>query len=138
MFQDGKFTSHSGLELDYKLECDSLTDADWKCIAELVARKVQFKRVVGIPTGGTKLATLLMRHAHEIRLGSSDGPVLVVDDVLTTGDSFREAKARLVAEGENSNNIVGVVLYARGPCPWWVTPVFCLGLTFRNAVTGIG
>ncbi len=136
MFKWDKFTSHSGLELFWKICCDSLTDEDWACIAELIASKVKFRRVVGIPAGGLKLAEKLAEHAHELRLGNTDSPVLIVDDVLTTGDSFREARSKLKDEGEA--NVVGVVLYARGPCPWWVTPVFGLNNTFRDAAVGVG
>ena len=38
LFQLGKFTSHAGKELNWKIECDALTDADWECLAEMIAR----------------------------------------------------------------------------------------------------
>lgn len=33
LFQKVDFISHSGKPLDWKLECDALTDKDWECIA---------------------------------------------------------------------------------------------------------
>ncbi len=131
MFKWGKFTSHSGLALDWKVECDSLTDEDWACIAELIASRVKFRRVFGIPTGADKLAALL-----QSRCDGNARDILIVDDVLTTGDSLRQMRQKLRDEGEA--NIVGIVLYARGPCPWWVTPIFGLTYVFCDAAVGVG
>ncbi len=131
MFKWGKFTSHSGLELFWKICCEHHTDEDWACIAELIASRVKFRRVLGIPTGADKLAALL----HP-RCDGDARDILIVDDVLTTGDSLRQMRQKLRDEGEA--NIVGIVVYARGPCPWWVTPIFGLNVTFRDAAVGVG
>lgn len=74
------FTSHAGLELSWKIDCDSLTDADWSCIAAQVAQRIRFRDVIGVPSGGLRFAAALEQYADQ----ASD-VTLIVDDVLTTG-----------------------------------------------------
>ena len=118
----GDFVAHSGRVLAFKIECDSLDDDDWKCAAGMIAKVVPpFGRVVGIPRGGLKLAEALDSHC-------TDSPrLLIVDDVWTTGGSMREAReSALVEMGTSQSLIIGAVLFARGPSPYWVIPVFRL------------
>ena len=85
LFQLGKFTSHAGNELDWKIECDALTDEDWECLAKMISERTQFGHVYGIPRGGTKLAKALEKYCDP------KNPIrLVVDDVWTTGKSMNE------------------------------------------------
>lgn len=99
LFQLGKFTSHAGKELDWKIECDALTDQDWECLAKMISDSCQFGRVYGIPRGGVKLQKALEKYA------TPNNPYrLVVDDVYTTGKSMREA----MAPGD-----IGFVVFAR-------------------------
>lgn len=108
LFQLGKFRSHSGVELDWKIECDALTDDDWAALAAIVARRLTFRRVVGIPRGGLKFAAALERHV------SVDGMfVVIVDDVLTTGQSLEKMYERLRAE-DADQPLLGLVVFARG------------------------
>jgi orotate phosphoribosyltransferase len=116
LFQLGNFKLHSGGESIFKIDCDVLSDEDWECIAALVAKKQSFKEVIGIPKGGLKFAKALEKYCQKDR---DNLPTLIADDVLTTGTSMGEAKAKLHEEP-----CVGVVLFARGECPWWVVPVF--------------
>lgn len=37
LFRYGKLIAHSGSELDYKIECDALTDDDIDCLARIYA-----------------------------------------------------------------------------------------------------
>lgn len=85
LFQHGKFISHAGSELDWKIECDALTDEDWECLALMIAEKTEFGSVYGIPRGGTKLAKALEKYKNPKSIIH-----LVVDDVWTTGKSMRE------------------------------------------------
>ena len=103
LFQYGKFTSHAGKELNWKIECDALTDDDWECLAEMIAERTRFGSVYGIPRGGTKLAKALEKYVtpgHPLRL--------VVDDVFTTGKSMKEVM---------KDKDLGFVVFARSRIP---------------------
>ena len=116
LFNWGKFRSHSGKELDFKIDCDALSDVDLDCLAEIIANKFRFKKVVGIPQGGTRLASKLKKYTQY-----NSNTLLIVDDVLTTGKSMNIAREYHRA---HYGNIFGVVIFARGGCPDWVTPIF--------------
>ena len=113
LFQRQSFIAHSSRRLDWKIECDALTDEDWDTLAWRVAQNVRFGSVYGIPNGGIRFARALEPYV-------TSGPRLIVDDVLTTGKSMREAR--------QSSSDLGVVVFARGICPHWVTPIFSLTL----------
>ena len=36
LFQKINFTSHSGLDLTWKIEMDALSRGDWECIAQMI------------------------------------------------------------------------------------------------------
>ncbi|MBR20256.1 MAG: hypothetical protein CMA64_08970 [Euryarchaeota archaeon] len=86
LFQDGDFTSHAGLPLKWKLECDAITDEEWRCIAKMIMdyQTEPFSKAVGIPRGGLKLAEALQPYASN----NSSDQVLICDDVFTTGTSM--------------------------------------------------
>lgn len=88
LFKQGEFTSHSGLQLADKIDCDALTDEDWEAQAKWFSDRIGFGKVIGIKTGGTKLAEALQKYA------SPFGPVLIIDDVLTTGRSMEKARVK--------------------------------------------
>ena len=99
LFQQGKFISHAGNELNWKIECDALTDEDWDCLARMIHERTRFGSVYGIPRGGTKLALALEKYitpGHPLRL--------VVDDVYTTGKSMNDVM---------ENDDLGFVVFAR-------------------------
>ena len=84
LFNKGAYTLHSGGSSMFKIDCDALTDADLAAVAqELYVRLPAFSRVVGVPTGGLRLALALDRYVVP-----DAGRLLVVDDVLTTGASI--------------------------------------------------
>ena len=115
LFQRGNFTLHSGQKSHFKIDCDALTDEDWEALAEMIWEKAgNFGKVIGVPTGGLKLAKALDKYA-------TDGAILIVDDVLTTGRSMEEMKAAC------DGNVIGAVVFARNECPAWIHPLFmCL------------
>ncbi len=122
LFQDGEFTAASGQTLPFKIECDALSDADWEWAAKYVRSRVPFSLVEGVPEGGLKFAKAL-EHRHD---GGRTGKLLIVDDVLTTGESMERQR--------NGRTAKGVVLFARGPCPDWVTPIWTLAAPDTTAI----
>ena len=113
MFQSGKirkiimnlfvredFISHAGLPLTWKVECDALSESDYEALAKIVSEKIKFKDVIGIPRGGIPFENALKKYT------SNDGndPLLICDDVYTTGTSMRE----VYQEGA-----IGIVIFAR-------------------------
>lgn len=114
LFQLGNFKSHSGETLPWKIDCDALTNEDWECLAWMIVERVRpFSEVEGVPTGGYWLQQALEVHQ------SFDASLLIVDDVLTTGRNMEEQRA--------GREAIGAVVFARGPCPSWVTPLFQMG-----------
>jgi len=113
LFNVGIFGLHSGGHSSFKVDCDALTDRDWKHLARVVASGLSFRDVIGIPSGGTKFAKALREYC-------STGKILIVDDVLTTGDSMQHYRERL---GEDT---IGIVVFARGPFQDWIHPIFTL------------
>lgn len=121
LFQLGQFTLNSGASSSWKLECDALTDDDWRALAEMVRLMVgQFNSVEGVPRGGLKLAEYLRPHV------SPSGPHLIVDDVLTTGGSM-ERVCETYLKGKVASLegplVRGAVIFARGRCPLWIHSV---------------
>jgi len=120
LFQLGNFILHSGKQSRWKIDCDAFTDEDYETLAWIVAKewKWEFKAVVPIPTGGNRFAEKLDKYTvkHWRYL-----PILIVDDVLTTGVSFLKMRDTIV-KGE----IFGVVIFAREKCPDWIKPIFQL------------
>ncbi len=118
MFRSGAFKLASGVAADWKIDCDYLTRGDWGTIAHVVARMVApFGAVEGVPRGGLPFAEALKRYVSPAAPYLFT-PLLIVDDVLTTGGSMERLRA--------GRDAFGVVLFARGPCPEWVTPLFTL------------
>lgn len=129
LFKFGWFSSHAGFQLPWKIDCeDGLADGDWDAIAQLIAWKFAFRSVYGIPKGGTKLAEALDKYCEP------GYPIIIVDDVLTTGRSFVHARAAL----GNPEDVFGVVVFARGPVPDWVWPILTVNEWAQSRATGLG
>jgi len=111
LFVDEEFTSHAGLRLGWKIEMDALDEDDWRCLAKMILEYETrpFREAVGIPRGGKLLGDIL----NESSTGNPDDPVLIVDDVYTTGTSFRE----FISEN------------------YLVTPVICWAVFARDVVS---
>jgi orotate phosphoribosyltransferase len=110
LFQRAWFQLHSGQSSEWKIDCDALTDDDMIGLASMLSEILPpFGRVEGVPTGGLRLADTMLRYR-------SDGPLLIVDDVLTTGASMEAHR--------HDRQAIGAVIFARGRCPWWVIPLF--------------
>lgn len=118
LFQSGDFKLHSGEKSKWKIDCDALTDADLDTLAAMIAERVPapFGSIWGIPSGGITPGQKLWPYCTD---GAS--PVLIVDDVLTTGKSMEEARTYFNDRGQG---VFGAVIFARGPRPSWVKPLF--------------
>jgi len=110
LFCFGSIKLSSGMISSFKIECDALTDEDWQCLAYLISQNVsEFGSLEGVYSGGHKLAQYLYQYR-------SSGPLLIVDDVLTTGASIEKQR--------NKRDAIGAVVFSRGKCPKWITPLF--------------
>lgn len=115
LFQTGDFSLHSGARSIWKIECDALTPEDWRALAAMAAEILPpFGCVVGVPRGGLPFADALTQYVSPSPL------LLIADDVLTTGASMEE----MLAAHDSSGPVIGVCVFARGPAPEWVTPLF--------------
>lgn len=118
IFQVGSFTLASGAKSNWKIECGSLTKADWAGLAAMAAEILPpFREVRGVPRGGVPFADALRRYVTQ-------GPVLVAEDVVTTGGSMERFAAAECGNWPGSPERIGVCVFARGPVPDWVTPLF--------------
>lgn len=102
LFEQGRFQLHSGAESTWRINCTAFYDRDWACLAELIAQRVRFYAVIGVPRGGLMLAKALERYADP-----QQKVLLIVDDVLTTGTSIQALRA------EYSSPTVGFVVFDR-------------------------
>ncbi len=120
LFQQGLFQLSSGLYSFWKIDCDSLDIDDWSTLAQLLTERLpEFGSVQWVPSGGAPLAEAMSSYITK-------GPVLICDDVWTTGGSMKRHRASL---GEQGRDAIGAVVFARTPlASWdsWVTPLFTL------------
>lgn len=123
LFQLGDFKLHSGSKSRWKIDCDALTDEDIEALALMITEIVHpFGSVEGVPTGGLRLAKALEKY---IPSTNRQNVHLIVDDVLTTGRSIEEVAESHKGLGPAGRPaILGAVIFARGKCPQWVTPLF--------------
>lgn len=117
LFKQGAFNLASGLGSWWKIECEAISDHSWRTLAAIIAERIRFSEVVGVPRGGLKLADALQ--LYKLPPGH---PLLIVDDVWTTGMSMREELGKIGAQW--GPNYRGVVVFARGPVDNWVMPLF--------------
>jgi len=120
IFQEVDFKSHSGLDLSWKIECDGVSKKEWKCLSEMIMdyQKIPFQSAIGIPRGGVMLGSYLNQYSTE----NPDDPILIVDDVLTTGRSMEEFKRERMFR--NPTKYIGWVVFARGFPPQWCRALF--------------
>lgn len=118
LFKTGITTLHSGATSEFKIDCDYLTDEDIETFARLISKNITFNKVYGIPTGGNRLAEALQKYC-QINLDLN--LTLIVDDVMTTGNSFLEFRKTI-----NDKYVIGVCIFCRDPIkkPHWVKSIF--------------
>ena len=125
LFQQQDFIGHSGKPLTWKIECDAIQDVEWVTIAHIIQEleKRPFGEVVGIPRGGLKLSGPLEKYAT----GRDEDPLLIVDDVMTTGGSFKDF-AEQYFRNRPYRKFFGWCVFNRGSddAPAWVTSLFTM------------
>jgi orotate phosphoribosyltransferase len=117
LFQVGEFTLHSGKPSKWKIDCDALTDEDWSALAQLAVKVVGPFGTVMTPGGASN------RFAKALLPFATMGPILIADDVLTSGSSMW-GMLSTITDPHRRGRAKGVVIFARGPCPNWVKPLF--------------
>lgn len=132
LFVNSPFQSHSGQSLPFKIECDNLSDEELDVFVNMIQNacksynSLKFSSVMGVPSGGTRIADKLQQYTDE-----TANRLLIIDDVLTTGKSMEEYKAKAMCAGWNKENIYGIVLFSRADfCPYWVVPIYELNWRF--------
>lgn len=125
LFKQIDFISHSGYNLKWKIECDALSDEELETLASVIKTKIENEysqhliyEIVGIPTGGLRIAKQLKKKIKVSKYGTL---VIIIDDVLTTGKSMEEYKKQF-----KYFRCLGFVLFARGTPNEWIKPVFQL------------
>lgn len=120
LFQKIDFISHAGLPLTWKLECDAISKDEWIALAHIIREyeKQDWHKAVGIPRGGVPLGEALNKYST----GDPKDPVLVVDDVYTTGKSFKD----YVKENYPNDNVIQWAVFARKPTEDGVKALFTM------------
>ena len=125
LFQKMDFVGHSGKKLTWKIECDAIQSSEWVTIAHIIneLEKRPFGEVVGIPRGGVTLGNILQGYAT----GKDEDPLLIVDDVMTTGGSFKYF-AEQYFRNRPYRKFFGWCVFNRGSddAPAWVTSLFTM------------
>ena len=114
LFTYGRFKLHSGNTSSFLIDCDELSYLDLVGLAASAVKKLlpPFGSVCAIPEGGLKFGEQLLGYCTE-------GPVLIVDDVCTTGGSLIERKKQL-----GKKDVIGIVIFNRGGLPDWCYSLF--------------
>jgi len=120
LFKSINFKSHSGIDLDWKIEMEVLSDSEWVTISKMIMERTSpFREAVGIPRGGVKLSNLLNEYATD----DEKHPLCIVDDVLTTGESMEDFLTQY-QRNRRPFTVMGWVVFARDRCPPWVAALF--------------
>ena len=114
----GNFILSSGKSSNFKIDCDALSDSDIQTVAMLLKESLPaFGDVEGVPDGGLRLASAIKQYATR-------GPLLIVDDVWTTGRSMWRVRG-------DRDGVIGAVIFARCAVEYWVTPLFSMATARR-------
>ena len=131
LFQRYDYKSHANLDLTWKLECDAISDGEWSVLARIISELESrpFSDVVGIPRGGVKLENEMLNYVS----GNKNDPVLIVDDVWTTGTGFKEFVGIHVIEKMTEHvGWFGWCIFARTQTSNHVTALFQMPETYGH------
>lgn len=117
LFRYGGFRLRSGLQTSWKIDCDALTKRDWEALAWMARLLLEpYSRVVDCGGASKPFAEALRR------IITIPGKTLIADDVLTTGSTMDSMRHKIGKE--DGEECIGIVAFARGRCPAWITPLF--------------
>ena len=114
LFEKRNLTLKSGQQTDWKIEADALTVEDLETLAFLISKRFRFSKVYGVPTGALRFAKACEPYCEP------GYPILIVEDVVTTGGSMERYREKLNLTEE----VIGVSIFARGTYPAWIHPMF--------------
>ena len=119
LFQKIDFISHAGLPLSWKIECDAISSDEWIALAHIIREfePRNWRYSIGIPRGGVALGKALDKYSTN----NSNDPVLIVDDVYTTGKSFKDFKNNFPNE-----EVLQWCVFARKPTENGVNALFTM------------
>ena len=118
LFQNGDFILSSKTKSTWKIDCDALSEDDWLTLSIMAHNIIgNFSLAIGVPVGGCHLAKKLNSFV------AYEGPILICEDVLTTGESMESIKYQLCKSVPESK-VKGITVFARGNPPEWVRPIF--------------
>ena len=120
LFQKIDFVSHSGIPMKWKIECDAISLMEWECIAHMIKETEQqpWRKAIGIPRGGVTLGLCL----DKFSTGVETHPILIADDVYTTGRSFKD----FVNENYPNDATIQWCVFARQPTTGRVKALFTM------------
>ena len=126
LFELGEFKLANGGLTNWKVECDALTEGDWRGLALMTYEVVDpFDLVFGVPTGGYPYERAMRRYARTDRESDDQLDVLIVDDVFTTGGTITSFREHLESQYKNIS-VQGAVAFARSAPPEWIVPLWGL------------
>jgi len=105
LFESGDFTSHAGLPLKWKLECDAIHPDEWKALAKMVMdyQDRPFYKAVGIPRGGLPFAAAMNEYAS----GNENDQIMICDDVLQQAQVCENLLQKIILCGVQDKASVG-------------------------------
>lgn len=121
-YSPNPITLHSGIPSSFKFDCDDLSRYD--CIAAakwLVPIIGSYSMVEAVPSSSPSVRWFAHGFMGHV---SSSGPVLIVDDVFTTGGTMEAQRA--------GRDAMGAVIFSRGECPSWIVPLLELNPCCRH------
>lgn len=117
---------HSGQLSDTFIDADALSNEDIINLARFIASKTKFSNVYGVPTGGIKLANELYNYITPVLAPRT---ILLVDDVVTTGNSIKQYE-RILRSRPNigDDTFIYWAIFSRNKEIDWVNSVFQVNL----------
>lgn len=133
IFKSQTITKSDGTKLDWVIDCDDFTDTELGIFAKLIISKYPDFFLVTHPNSHYgSCVPRLAKAIADIKIGTPLDQakyILIVDDVLTSGKSMEDLAIGYREKrtwDPRFQNIVGAVIFARGPCPAWITPLFSM------------